>query len=181
LQIWANFSPRAVALVIVPPYVADAPLNYLTAYGTRAHSIQILTWALLLISIIVLVIISILLIAGLVRGSRRETINLPGEAPVSRPPRGASWIYIGVGASTIVLFAMSVWTMTILADVTSPPVGKTAVHIEVTAHQWWWEVRYLDKDVSREFITANEIHIPIGQPVEVELRGPDVIHSGCRP
>ena len=54
--------------------------------------------------------------------------------------------------------------------------GKT-VDIEVTAHQWWWQVRYLDPDPSRTFVTANEIHVPVGVPVTLTLRSPDVIHS----
>jgi cytochrome c oxidase subunit 2 len=43
----------------------------------------------------------------------------------------------------------------------------------VTAHQWWWEVAYHSPD----FITANEIHIPAGQRVQITLRSEDVIHS----
>ena len=44
--------------------------------------------------------------------------------------------------------------------------------IEVVGHDWWWEVRYPNGAV-----TANEIHIPVGEPVEVELTTADVIHS----
>lgn len=31
----------------------------------------------------------------------------------------------------------------------------------LTGHQWWWEVAYPQAG----FVTANEIHIPVGQPV----------------
>jgi cytochrome c oxidase subunit 2 len=48
-----------------------------------------------------------------------------------------------------------------------------ALTIEVTGRQWWWEVNYVD----HQFNTANEIHIPVGQPVEIKLRSEDVIHS----
>jgi cytochrome c oxidase subunit 2 len=40
-------------------------------------------------------------------------------------------------------------------------------------NQWWWEVRYPDEDV----VTANELHIPVGVPVTVNLTTDDVIHS----
>jgi cytochrome c oxidase subunit II len=50
----------------------------------------------------------------------------------------------------------------------------------VTGHQWWWEVQYPDARV----VTANEVHIPTGQPVYITLRsgpsgtaGGPVIHS----
>ncbi|MGH9198367.1 MAG: cytochrome c oxidase subunit II, partial [Acidimicrobiia bacterium] len=43
----------------------------------------------------------------------------------------------------------------------------------VTAHQWWWEYEYPDEGV----VAANELHIPIGRPVYLELKSVDVIHS----
>jgi cytochrome c oxidase subunit II len=47
----------------------------------------------------------------------------------------------------------------------------------VTGHQFWWEVEYDDPDVSRRLRTANEIHIPVGRPVQLDLASRDVIHS----
>ena len=55
----------------------------------------------------------------------------------------------------------------------SPPEPASAVTIEVTGHQWWWEVRYPEEQV----VTANEIHIPVGRPVRVDMTSADVIHS----
>ncbi|HYI45802.1 MAG TPA: cytochrome c oxidase subunit II, partial [Actinomycetota bacterium] len=50
--------------------------------------------------------------------------------------------------------------------------ADTDLSIEVIGHDWWWEVRYPDGTV-----TANEIHIPVGEPVRLELTSADVIHS----
>src|SRR5215211_164781 len=44
--------------------------------------------------------------------------------------------------------------------------------VEVVGHVWWWEVRYPGGAV-----TANEIHIPTGQAVRLEVTSVDVIHS----
>lgn len=44
-------------------------------------------------------------------------------------------------------------------------------------HQFWWEVHYLTGPTSQHFVTANEIHIPVGRPVDIELQSADVIHS----
>lgn len=52
-----------------------------------------------------------------------------------------------------------------------------AVTIRVLGHQWWWEFQYEDPDPSRRFNTANEIHVPVGQPVLIKLESTDVIHS----
>ncbi len=52
-----------------------------------------------------------------------------------------------------------------------------ALEIEVTANQWWWDVRYADKEADQIFRTANELHLPVGVPVHITLRSNDVIHS----
>jgi cytochrome c oxidase subunit 2 len=49
--------------------------------------------------------------------------------------------------------------------------------VQVTASQWWWGLRYTSADPSRTFVTANEIHVPVGQPVRFEVASVDVIHS----
>lgn len=49
--------------------------------------------------------------------------------------------------------------------------------IDVTGHRWWWEVRYASADPTKIATTANEIHVPVGVPVQVRLQSDDVIHS----
>jgi cytochrome c oxidase subunit 2 len=56
------------------------------------------------------------------------------------------------------------------------PVSE-AVRIQVVGHQWWWEMRYLDDQGSTDFVTANELHVPVGRPVIIDLKSPDVIHT----
>jgi cytochrome c oxidase subunit 2 len=69
-----------------------------------------------------------------------------------------------------------VWTMIVTAAVGRPP-SNTQLTVEITASQWWWSVRYTNVLPDQVFTTANEIHIPVGQPVRVELISADVIHS----
>lgn len=154
----------------------DAPLNYLTGAGTRAYPVLWLTWGLIAISIAVVVVVSFLIWRGL---TRQRTALPPEQASlpaVRRASSGIEWIYIGVGISTFVLFVSAVWTMYTLAAV--GPIPPNAGHtIEVTAHQWWWEARYLSDQPSHIFTTANELHIPVGEPVRILLKSADVIHS----
>ena len=56
-----------------------------------------------------------------------------------------------------------------------------ALTIDVTGHQWWWEVQYEDPDPSKRIGTANEIHVPVGEMVQLKLRAADVIHSFWAP
>lgn len=48
--------------------------------------------------------------------------------------------------------------------------------IRVTGEQWWWRVRYFPPR-GEPVDLANEIRLPVGAPVELELESPDVIHS----
>lgn len=61
-----------------------------------------------------------------------------------------------------------------------PSAGEQAFRVNVTAHQWWWEVSYPDvAGGARRF--ADEIHIPAGVPVHVRIASNDVIHSFWAP
>jgi cytochrome c oxidase subunit 2 len=57
----------------------------------------------------------------------------------------------------------------VLPDVAA---GKTP-DVIITGHQWWWEAEYPGTKV----VTANEVHLPVGRHLLIELRSADVIHS----
>jgi cytochrome c oxidase subunit 2 len=73
----------------------------------------------------------------------------------------------------LLLVGASAWTDRALATL---PLTD-ALHVRVTAHQWWWELQYDDADPSKIFTSANELHVPVGRPVIVTLKSDDVIHS----
>jgi cytochrome c oxidase subunit 2 len=176
------FVIAVVSALFSGPALADAPLNYLTAHSAKAEPVLALTWGLIGISLAVVLIVGALLFFAVLPGRGRAPAP-PGErmplAPAG-PASGLGWIWIGVGVSSLVLLVSAAWTMAVLAEVNAPP-REPPVTIEVTAHQWWWQVRYLSKDPSRIFTTANEIHIPIGAPVKFRLVAADVIHSFWAP
>ena len=85
-----------------------------------------------------------------------------------------------VAAAAIVSTAVLLWLLTasVLAGrAVATPVGPGALRIQIVGHQWWWEVRYPADPPSDTVITANEIHVPVGRPVLLELSSTDVIHS----
>jgi cytochrome c oxidase subunit 2 len=49
--------------------------------------------------------------------------------------------------------------------------------VTVTGYDWWWRIEYEHEDPERAVTTANELHIPVGQPVLVKLKSADVIHA----
>lgn len=152
----------------------DFPLTYLRAMGTQAAAVTDHLWGLLAISVTVVVIITVLVVVGafLRRNPKRED----GRYPVLRTVSGTAWITIGLVPSLIALIGSMAWSAVVLRDIAEPP-SEPAFTIQVRAHQWWWEVRYAAEDPSRSFETANEIHLPVGQPVRIELLTGDVIHS----
>jgi cytochrome c oxidase subunit 2 len=58
---------------------------------------------------------------------------------------------------------------------------QRALTINLTGYQWWWNAEYEDPDPSKRVVTANEIHVPVGEMVQFKLRAADVIHSFWAP
>jgi len=157
-------------------FASAAPLNYLTSFGTKADATRPLTWGVAIVSVAVIVIIALVL-AGAIWRRPGVAVGAPGERmEVGSEEGGLNWLWIGVGISSFVLLLSVIWTVAVLAEI-ARPANKPAVVIEVTGKQWWWQIRYLSDDPSQIFATANEIHIPTGQPVLFKLIGGDVIHS----
>lgn len=104
------------------------------------------------------------------------TLALAGPASARRALSKELSIRIGGLAFPIVtltlLLGYGVWLMreTIAGD------RQPALQIEVRGEQWWWRIAYRAPDGS--FIAdANQLRIPVGREVELELSSADVIHS----
>jgi cytochrome c oxidase subunit 2 len=153
-----------------------APLNYfLHSYGPASTPTMYLGWVFAAVMIAVFLIVALLLIGALFRKRAVE----PPRA-IGRENEGMRWIYIGTGISTVTLFALVLYmlvTLNTVAEATRAP----ALKITVTGYDWWWKVEYEDDDPARRFITANEIHIPVGRPVLITLKSADVIHAFWAP
>jgi cytochrome c oxidase subunit 2 len=157
--------------------MSPTPLGYLeAAAGQRAQIILPLTWLTLGISVLVCVIIAILLWKGVRRARMSGGAEQTRAVPVAHGGSGLQWIGVGLSISAVPLLVTLVWTMVALAKSSFPP-GDTQLTLDVTGRQWWWDVRYDAKEPDKSFVTANEIHIPVGVPVLVRLHGGDVIHS----
>lgn len=81
----------------------------------------------------------------------------------------------GFAFPVIVLSALLVYGLTTTARVLDPPTPNE-MRIRVSGEMWWWRLTYFEGD-RPAFETANEIRIPVGQPVTLELVSADVIHS----
>jgi cytochrome c oxidase subunit 2 len=151
-------------------------MNYWSTSGPSVDPVTRLNWGLTAISLIVCVIIGVLVLVATFRPRPPLAPDADGRLPVGPARGGSRWIWIGTGLSAVVPLVCTVWNATTLAAVSAPPSLPT-VEISITAHQWWWEARYLSGRPTEIFTTANELHIPAGQPVRFILESTDVIHS----
>jgi len=150
---------------------AGEPLGYFDTAGPIASSIANLGIGLTAISVAVCVVVALLLAAAI---WRRRGAGDAGIQPVNdRQP--IRWILAGVALSTVFLVASAVWTLATV-QATLPP-AHPGLTVDVAGQEWWWAVKYESSDPSRQFTTANQLVIPVGVPVQVNLTSKDVIHS----
>ena len=76
---------------------------------------------------------------------------------------------LGSGAILLML-VVSVATGRAISRLGPKERGMT---VEVTGNQWWWDVRYESGRPDQIITTANEIYIPIGEPIRVKLAATD--------
>jgi cytochrome c oxidase subunit 2 len=128
-----------------------------------------LTWFMIVLAGIVYTIVMLIMVIAV----RRNRTADPGRVDLSDP--GNRWVIVGgFIMPAIVLGAVLVVALDAMGRERHP---RPVVTIDVTGHQWWWEVRYRFPDLPDQFATANEIHVPVGAPVRLVLRTKDVIHS----
>jgi cytochrome c oxidase subunit 2 len=147
--------------------------------GDQAHSISQLWW---LFCIVMSVIYALVLFSTVIAISKRAPKDI---APILSPnPKSERRLTITVGSfvgvTVIILFVF------LINDFVSGREMHTLndpnpLRIQITGHQWWWEVQYENDKPSDIVTTANEIHLPVGEAVKFDLQATDVIHSFWAP
>ncbi len=122
----------------------------------------------------IFVVVLAVLVLALARRRANESTETPD--PSATPAALTRMVAAATGLTVIGLFGFlltSLWTSRAMAAVRP----DRAITIEVTGHQWWWEIHYEEGIPSQRVQTANEIHIPVGRPVVFKVTSRDVIHS----
>ena len=135
--------------------------------GPVAEAMADLWWLMLWLGTAVFVVFAALLLGGLFR---RRAASASQE---DRHP-GATNVLVGAGVVAPLLIILVVFVASTQAMrwvPTSAPAN--AMVIELVAHQWWWEVHYPEQQVT----LRNELHLPVGRQVNLQLTSADVIHS----
>jgi cytochrome c oxidase subunit II len=99
----------------------------------------------------------------------------PGDNTIPKQVEGSTKLEILWTVVPIILLAILAVptlksTFTLAAK---PPKAEQPVEVKVTAHQYWWEFEYPELGIK----TAQELHIPTGKKVHLELTSTDVVHS----
>ncbi|MCZ4091302.1 cytochrome c oxidase subunit II [Sinorhizobium psoraleae] len=92
----------------------------------------------------------------------------------SEDAAGKLILWAGPIFSSVVLFALLTYALWLMPGLRPSSAG--ALRIEVTGTQFWWRVAY-HQSPGPPAISANEIRLPVGEPVELVLRSDDVVHS----
>jgi cytochrome c oxidase subunit 2 len=146
----------------------DGPMSTLVPGSDFARSIlsvyAIITWATTIIGLVVFVLLGYILL----RFRARPAATLP------RQVRGhtlleLTWTIV----PALVLLVIAIPTIQIIFRTQTMGAPASGMRVIVRGWQWWWEFSYPDLGV----VTANELHLPLGRTVVLDLEGPDVIHS----
>lgn len=150
-----------------------SPQSILRPGGRAAENLSVIGWAVFITLGAVAVAMWVLLAYASVRrkGSLQE--HEPYDAG-----GGQRWIFIGgLAIPLVVLCGLFAFAMERMTDFPVMDSRDITPEIQVIGHQFWWEVHYLSGPPNQQFTTANEIHIPVGRPVDLLLESADVIHS----
>src|SRR5439155_103664 len=100
---------------------------------------------------------------------RYRSSRLPAGRP-ARFERNTRLEIAWTALPAIVLAVVFVLMLGTMAEIGGGGV-EPGLRVRVAGHQWWWEFSY------GPVTTANEMHIPIGTAVDLDLTSADVIHS----
>ena len=147
----------------------SSPTNIFAPASTPAKSILDVSVFVLVITGVIFIVVGSLLAYAVVKFRKkkdddsREPAQVYGSNQVE-----IAWTVIPV----IIVVVLFMATARVIANVQNAAPAN-ALHVTVIGHQFWWEYRYPGLKV----VTANELHVPVGIPTELQLLSADTDHS----
>jgi cytochrome c oxidase subunit II len=176
---------RLLPLAVLMPLVlfvsacaSDAPQTTLEPKGPIAKSIDDLFNGVFLVAVVVFVVVEFGTLF-LVLKFRRRTDDDPDELPAQTHGNfrlEIAWTIV----PAVMLAVVGFFTLRTLFDVNR--MDHEAMTVKVTGQQWFWEYTYDTNgdgkfDDSEDVLTANDLVVPAGVDVNLEIHSNDVIHS----
>jgi cytochrome c oxidase subunit 2 len=110
------------------------------------------------------------------RARRREVRGEMAEPLERQNKKMTRAVAAAVGVTVAILLVFFAYDLSVGRSLRMP-TDRPHLLVKLTGYQWWWNVEYPDTVPWRWITDANEIHIPTGRPVLIELTSNDVIHS----
>lgn len=142
----------------------NSTFNHTTDFNT---SIDALWERLLFWGTIVFVVVEAALVYTIIKYRKR-----PGGPEAKQIHGNAALEITWTAIPAVILVLIAVPTVRTIFQ-TQAPAPANALKVQVIGHQWWWEFRYPELGI----VTANEVYVPVGRPVNFELTTKDVLHS----
>ncbi|MDG4798228.1 cytochrome c oxidase subunit II [Micromonospora sp. WMMD1082] len=162
------FGLGALLVVAAPALTGCGPeRTMLSPVSTDAGRAADLWWLMFWIGAVIWTLVTAATLYALYRRGRGQQDPLARRRWENTP-----LIWGGIVLPSIVLVLVTGVTVDAMRR-TDHRAGPGTMVVQVIGHQWWWEVRYPERDV----VTANEVRVPAGRPVRIELTTADVIHS----
>ena len=146
---------------------AGWPPPVLSPAGPFAEPLTTLSWGVMFMGAAVLAVVVVALVGALAgRSGLKERLG----------DQRLIW-FGGLAFPVVVLSALLIWGLSLTSSLSGEP-EPGEMRVRVTGEMWWWRVAYLDGEGGGPGIqSANEVRIPVGEPVTFELESADVIHS----
>lgn len=173
MKLWKRFN-----FLLLTPFLISCTRNpsiLLDPAGPHAKETANLFWYFFWVELTVFVLVLGFLFYSLWR-RREKDLVAPAQLVDATEKRLVKGVGTAVFMTALILTSFVGASYVVDRDLIKLDRDPT-LQIEITAHQWWWEVRYLDPVPSNVFTTANEIHVPVNQKVRFILKSTDVIHS----
>ncbi len=137
------------------------------AASRQAEKINRLSYGFLVAASGIMLLVIILTVYITIRFSSKTNTVEPRQISGNRK---LEILMISVPLVLVIIFYF--WQLNTMNAV-NPDRADQKPDIIITGHQWWWEAVYPGSKV----ITANEIHLPTGQKLLLQLNSADVIHD----
>ncbi len=167
---WLTFGVALVAVALLGGCALDTVQSALDPQAFVAREQMGLFWYALWWSVPVLVGVGGVLVYAIVRYRAK-----PGDDSIPKQVHGNAFIEISlILAATGIAVAVAIPSVrtNFTTGVRAVPTDEDVV-VNVTGWQWWWAFEYPNEGV----LTANEIHVPQGARVILNLDSGDVLHS----
>ena len=142
-----------------------------------ARAITHLIWLVLGISAVIFLITGGLIVLAMLKSNRAQAAGVEHDTPegaVEHPYREVWWL---IGPLLVVIWISYASVHLISSLAVAGDHGEVdpdrAVTAEAVGRQWFWEFNYPEAG----FVTANELHLPVGEEAVIRVQATDVIHS----